>query len=233
MSDAMRERAKELMKRAGLGDVSPVVVGAALFVALIMIGLALVRWWPATTASTAASEAAGPTVVSRDAGPAAETSSSAEASRPAEVYVHVAGAVRHPGVYRLPAGSRAIDAIEEAGGTLGSAATDALNLARTVSDGEQLLVPKEGEEVAPAGQTTAATPQPQSVESAPSGGPVNINSADAQALDSLPGVGPSTAAKIIQDREANGPFASPDDLGRVSGIGPKKLNALAGLITVQ
>ncbi len=69
---------------------------------------------------------------------------------------------------------------------------------------------------------------------APSAGTVvNINTADAAALDALPGVGPSTAAKIVADRDANGPFATPDDLGRVSGIGPKKLDALRDFIRVQ
>jgi competence protein ComEA len=128
----------------------------------------------------------------------------------------------------------------------GNAAQASINLARLLSDGEQIAIPTE-DEYARANAGTAsqngsgagkgvASPGGASAENpgAPSAGTiVNINTADAAALDALPGVGPSTAAKIVSDREANGPFASADDLGRVSGIGPKKLEALRDFIRVQ
>jgi competence protein ComEA len=158
----------------------------------------------------------------------------------------VVGAVLHPGVYELPAVARVQDAVTAAGGMAGNAAQSSINLARPVADGEQIVIPTEDEYAkATAGAATqnvsgagkgVVSPGGASAENPgapPAGTVVNINTADATALDALPGVGPSTAAKIVADREANGPFASADDLGRVSGIGPKKLEALKDFIRVQ
>lgn len=142
------------------------------------------------------------------------------------IAVHVSGAVAAPGVYELEEGARVADAVELAGGFLEGAAENALNLARVLNDGEQVVVPTAEEHAA----------QQAAVESAGGtaslGGKVNINTASAEQLDTLPGVGESTAQKIIADREANGPFSSPEDLKRVSGIGDKKYAELADLITV-
>lgn len=142
------------------------------------------------------------------------------------IAVHVSGAVAAPGVYELEEGARVADAVELAGGFLEGAAENALNLARVLKDGEQVVVPTAEEHAA----------QQAAVESAGGtaslGGKVNINTASAEQLDTLPGVGESTAQKIIADREANGPFSSPEDLKRVSGIGDKKYAELADLITV-
>ena len=142
------------------------------------------------------------------------------------IAVHVSGAVAAPGVYELEEGARVADAVELAGGFLEGAAENALNLARVLNDGEQVVVPTAEEQAA----------QQSAVESAGGtaslGGKVNINTASAEQLDTLPGVGKSTAQKIIADREANGPFSSPEDLKRVSGIGDKKYAELADLITV-
>lgn len=141
--------------------------------------------------------------------------------------VHVDGAVASPGVYELAAGSRALDAVEAAGGLAEGADTTQLNLAAPVTDGEKVHVPAEGESL------------PQATGSAGSAGagadpagPVNLNTADEAALDTLPGVGEATARAIVEDREQNGPFASVDDLMRVSGIGEKKLERLRGLVCV-
>lgn len=142
------------------------------------------------------------------------------------IAVHVSGAVVAPGVYEIEEGARVADAVELAGGFLEGAAENALNLARVLNDGEQVVVPTAEEHAA----------QQAAVESAGGtaslGGKVNINTASAEQLDTLPGVGESTAQKIIADREANGPFSSPEDLKRVSGIGDKKYAELADLITV-
>jgi competence protein ComEA len=144
---------------------------------------------------------------------------------PETVTVHVVGEVRHPGVYELPAGARARDAVDAAGGLLGAAEQEAVNLARVLTDGEQLTVPRHG--AAP----TANPAGPGGVPAA--GGKVDLNTATAAELDTLPGVGPSTAAKIVADRTSNGPFRSVDDLMRVSGIGPAKFDSLKDLVRVE
>lgn len=150
------------------------------------------------------------------------------AAEPAEVVVHVVGAVRHPGVYAAPLGSRVGDVIERAGGALGNAALEAINLARVVVDGEQIYVPTSDEASAAAAADHGFPP------TGPAGGRrVNLNTATAEELDGLPGIGPATAQKIVDDRARNGPFASPEDLMRVPGIGPKKFDALKDLVTTR
>ena len=157
-------------------------------------------------------------------------------------YVHVTGAVARPGMYGLPEGARVHDAIEAAGGLTDEAAASAINLARIVADGEQIMVPSAADLESDAEGAEAAGAQggagvPGSGESFSSngsiiGGKVNINRADAVQLDGLPGIGQSTAEKIIAEREANGPFSSKEDLQRVSGIGAKKYAQLESLICV-
>lgn len=155
--------------------------------------------------------------------------------------VHVDGAVKAPGVYYLESGARIIDAVEEAGGFTKKAYSAAVNLAQPLEDGQQVLIPTLDEKAGtvPGGDPSNAStaPAPGSAPSsggkgAPAGGLVNINQASAAELVALSGIGEATAAKIIADREANGPFASVDDLTRVSGIGPKKLEALRDFICV-
>jgi len=155
----------------------------------------------------------------------------------ATLFVHVVGAVRHPGVYELTQGARVQEAVESAGGCLESAAPQGLNLARPVADGEQVVVPTLDEweralETAAPGTGADLNVSPGQV-AGPGTGLIDLNSADAAALETLPGIGPATAAKIVADREANGPFQSVDDLARVSGIGPKKIEALRDLVTVR
>lgn len=151
------------------------------------------------------------------------------ATVPATVVVHVAGAVRRPGVYELPGTARIEAAIDAAAGPTTAAELDALNLAAPVADGQRIYVPRRGD-VDPA----TFVPDPGSADApgdAPSG-PVDLNMAAAGELETLPGVGPATAAAIVDDRTRNGPFASVDDLERVPGIGPAKLAALRDLVTV-
>ncbi len=144
----------------------------------------------------------------------------AAAPPPGRLVVDVTGAVRRPGVYRLPVGARVQEAVRRAGGATRRADSAAVNLAAKVADGQQILVP----ERAPAAGT-AARPSVPGGGTAPAG-PVSLNGATAEQLDQLDGVGPATAAKIIAWRTANGGFSSVDDLAQVAGIGPKKLEAL-------
>jgi competence protein ComEA len=136
------------------------------------------------------------------------------------IYVHVLGQVATPGLYELPDGARAVDAVAAAGGFTEQADAAGVNLARFVSDGEQIVVPAIGE--AGSGAVPGMTGD----------GRVNLNTADAAALDTLPGVGPATAAKILAWRDEHGRFESVDDLLDVGGIGEAKLDAIRDLVTV-
>ena len=164
------------------------------------------------------------------------TSSRTAATEPvAPVVVHVAGHVIAPGVYRLTGDARVHTAIEAAGGTTRDADLDGLNLAAPVVDGERVYVPVAGE-VDPA--SVPARPVPGVATGGTddatnrAGVPLDLNRASASEFESLPGVGPATAASIVDDRERNGPFATVDDLDRVPGIGPAKLAALRDLVSV-
>jgi competence protein ComEA len=143
------------------------------------------------------------------------------------VVVHVAGAVARPGVYPLQPGARVVDAIGAAGGTGPDADLDPLNLATRLSDGDRVFVPHRGQ--AP---PAVIGPGPSGdAGSGDSSGPIDLNSADAEELETLPGVGPATAQAIIAWREQHGPFRSVQDLLQVRGIGPAKLEALRDLVT--
>jgi competence protein ComEA len=147
--------------------------------------------------------------------------------------VHVTGAVRRPGVYRLRDGSRIQDAIRRAGGARPQADLQVVNLAAKVSDAQQVVVPVKptaaagalpGAEGAASGSAVAGAPT--GLPGAGASAPINLNTATAEQLDTLDGVGPATAAKILEYRTKNGGFRSIDDLGNVPGIGPKRLEAL-------
>lgn len=137
------------------------------------------------------------------------------------VLVDVAGHVRRPGVYRLATGARVHEAIAAAGGAKPGAALDTINRAAPLVDGQQVLVPDRSGLPPPATPTSGAGP----------GTTISLNGADAAALDQLPGIGPVTAERIVQDRATNGPFASVDDLDRVPGIGPASVEALRAHVT--
>ncbi len=144
----------------------------------------------------------------------------------ASLVVYVAGSVVTPGVYTLAASARVTDAVNAAGGAAADADLNVVNLAATVHDGERIYVPKVGEAI------PAVIGVDSAVDDTVAAGPVNVNSATADQLDVLPGVGPTTAAAIVAHRQQNGPFQAVDQLGDVRGIGPAKLDALRGLVTV-
>jgi competence protein ComEA len=139
------------------------------------------------------------------------------------VVVDVVGAVRRPGLYRLAQGSRIADAVARAGGATGKADLAQVNLAAPLADGEQVVVPRRGSVPGAAAGGGAAAP------GAPTG-PVQLSTATLEQLDTLPGVGPVTAQKILDFREKHGAFSSVDELDAVPGIGPKRLEQLRELV---
>lgn len=173
--------------------------------------------------------------------PAASPSASAhggetgsDVTAPADVVVYVCGAVRAPGVVRLPAGARVADALALAGGATGKAELAAVNLAAVVSDGQQILVPERGAAVAvaPAAGAAGAAAPSAGAGGAVAGAVVNLNTASQAELETLSGVGPATAQKIIEYRDANGGFKSIEEVKNVSGIGDAKFAAMKDSITV-
>ncbi len=148
------------------------------------------------------------------------TSTTADAA----AYVHVSGAVAAPGLYRLAVDARVVDAVAAAGGFAPSADRAAVNLARTISDGEQLIVPEVGAEPAP----TA----PREVADAGADTVIDLNTADAALLETLPRIGPALAERILAWREENGRFTSVEDLLSVSGIGDKLLDGIRERVRV-
>jgi competence protein ComEA len=138
----------------------------------------------------------------------------------AEVVVHVVGAVRRPGLYRLPRGRRIADAIDRAGGATRRADQAAVNLAAPLADGQQILVP------ARASADAGATGGDPGADASASQGPLHLNTATAEQLDGLPGVGPVTAQKILDYRRQHGAFSTIDELDAIPGIGPKRLDEL-------
>lgn len=156
--------------------------------------------------------------------PPAAAAPSGAATPGATIFVHILGAVAAPGLYELREGDRAVDAVAAAGGFAADADQSQLNLARFVVDGEQIVVPVVGSAQPPPG----AAPGGAAVVP----GKVNLNTADAAALETLPRVGPAMAARIIAWRQENGRFTAVEDLMSVAGVGEKTFDALRPLVTV-
>lgn len=136
---------------------------------------------------------------------------------PAGLYVHVAGAVRRPGLYRLPRGGRVAGAVRRAGGPAAGADLNLVNLAARLQDGQQVVVPaRQG-----AGGAVAEPPD----------APISLGSATAEQLDQLDGIGPTLAERIVEHRQSKGGFSSLDQLAEVEGIGEKRLEALKAALT--
>ncbi len=184
---------------------SQIAVYGALAVALLLIGARAISGQGGGTAGTAfGSSTAGSHgfSVSKDGG--------------TDVVIDVAGAVRSPGVYRLPAGSRVTDAVQRAGGETGHALLEQINLAARLADGQQVVVP----ERAPG--TTAAA----SSAATPDAGPISLGTATLEQLDSIEGIGPVTAQDILDYRDQHGGVSSVQQLDQISGIGPATMEAL-------
>jgi competence protein ComEA len=177
---------------------SQLLLYAAIAVAVLVIGARWIR-------SSGNGSAGGPEVsFAADSSPREGTG---------DVVVHVAGDVRRPGVYRLPAGSRVTDAVRRAGGFAQGANQDAINLAARLSDGQQVVVP------GPGASAASAAGQGQT-------GPISLGSATAEQLDGIEGIGPVTAQKIIGFRDQHGGLSSVNQLDQVDGIGPSTMQTL-------
>jgi competence protein ComEA len=207
---------------------------AALAIAVLLIGARFLRHGdggssgtnaaPAFATTTSSSSAGAPSGLAAGAGAA----SGAAGATGAQLVVDVKGAVRRPGVYRLPAGARTYDAVRRAGGLTGRADRVGVNLAARVVDGGEVVVPARGAagSGSAAGTTTASSGGAGGAGAA--GGPLSLDldSATEQQLEQLDGVGPALAAKIVAYREQHGGISSVDELDNVSGIGPAKLAAI-------
>jgi competence protein ComEA len=182
-------------------------VGAGAALILVLLGIAAAVLVTATTPHGVSA------VVRPSPSPSAEIQDAAGGS---VIYVHILGQVAHPGLYALRDGDRGVDIVAAAGGFTETADPAGINLARFLTDGEQIVVPAVGEVVASTGAGD---------------GLVNLNTADAAALDTLPRIGPALAERILAWREKNGPFASVEDLLDVPGIGDAILEGLRDLVT--
>jgi len=180
------------------------VVAVALVAVLALAGRTLLR-------------PSGPSVP-----PPVHVARAAAPAKAAQLFVDVVGAVRRPGLYRVPDGARVADAVRRAGGPTPKAQLELVNLAARIADGEQVVVPRRGAvgAVALGGGGGSAAPA----------GPVHLNSATLEQLDALPGVGPVTAQKIVAYRQEHGGFGSVDELDAVPGIGPARLADLRNLV---
>ncbi len=183
---------------------SQIVVYGAVAVALLLVG-----------ARAIAAEGSGPAQsYASSSSPTSSGDFSLKPSGGPDVVVDVAGAVRRPGVYRLPVGSRVVDAISRAGGPSEDAMLEGINRAARLADGQQVMVPARG----PAGVVAAGT--------AGEDGPISLGSATAEQLETIDGIGPVTAGRIVEYRDQHGGLSSVDQLDQMSGIGPATMESL-------
>lgn len=222
MPPTWRERLDALLARNRAPSLVTMVASALVLVVFGGGGYLLLR-----------SPAAPPELTLPLAGTSAEPSGPTTTAPPEQVVVDAAGAVVHPGLYRLPAGSRVADLVDAAGGLTAEADLDRLNLAAPLEDGHRIYVPRVGEPEPPVvddsgpgsgGDATGTGPTPDD--------PVDLNTATLADLDELPGIGPATAEAIIHYRDDHGPFSTVDQLLEVPGIGDVKLAAIRDLVGV-
>jgi competence protein ComEA len=185
---------------------SQLLVYGAVAVALLLVGARAIR----ADGGGGASYAAGAEIPAAHDSPGISLTNGGP-----DVVVDVAGAVRRPGVYRLPAGARVTDAVERAGGAGAGAELEAINLAARLSDGQQVLVPGK----------VAGAPVPAGGSEE---GPISLGSATVEQLETIDGIGPVTAGDILEFRDRHGGLSSVDQLDQVSGIGPATMEALRG-----
>jgi competence protein ComEA len=188
--------------------------------------IAGVFWFRAGIAAPPSAAVAGATATTTSTSTASATTTTAVST---SVVVHVAGAVTKPGVVTLRAGSRVVDAIDAAGGARANADLDRLNLAAKLSDGERVAVPVRGQPAPPLEPSATSGDASSGPDSST---PVNLNTASLSELETLPGIGPTLAQAIIDERERAGGFRSVGDLRRVRGIGDARFAQVQPLVTV-
>jgi competence protein ComEA len=218
VTSSWRERLERLRGSRKESWVLIAVIGTAILGALAV--------WMRGAPAVIAPPAEAPT----EEGLAAGTLGAATPTPTGVVLVHIAGAVRRPGLYELPAGARVADAIDSAGGPLRIADLDPINLAQVVSDAMKVEVPRRG-------QAVSAPPLPGATPGLADGGAaaagvVSLNSADLTALESIPGIGPVKAGAILQYRDEVGGFSSVEELLDVTGIGPATLESIRPYVTL-
>jgi competence protein ComEA len=222
--EVARRWVPERLRGARLDPERPGAVALVVVLALAALVAAASVWWSRPVPVSAPT----PVSVRPSAGDHAEAEQAGPASAGpppgAGLVVSVAGKVRHPGLVRVPAGARVAEAVERAGGPLPGADLTSVNLARRLTDGEQVLVGLPP----PAGQVDPAGP----VGVAASGGRVDLNTATLQELDSLPGVGQVTAQRILDWRSRHGRFTSVEQLREIQGIGERRFGQLRDAVTV-
>jgi len=219
-----------------------IVIGTVIAAALVLAALVL---HPAPPPPPPPPPPPSVIQAAQNAGPARPALPAHVAASPERVVVYVAGAVAHPGVFSLAADARVADALEHAGGASGDADLLRVNLAAHVSDGEEIAVLRRGE-AAPAARRTAAPRRAvgrkkRQARVAPmragaitqDDAPLDLNSATAEELAALPGLGPELAERIVDYREVNGPFVSVDELADVSGMTPGRLDRLVDRLAVR
>jgi competence protein ComEA len=189
---------------------SQIVVYGAVAIALLLVGARAIR----AEGGGSSSYASVASTDSSSGGGGFTLSSSGQGS---DVVVDVTGAVRRPGVYRLPAGARVTDAVERAGGATGEALVEAINLAARLADGQQVAVPQEGPAGAPLGAAVGEGAEE---------GPISLGTATVEQLDTIDGIGPVTAQDIVDFRDEHGGLSAVDQLDQVSGIGPATMESL-------
>jgi competence protein ComEA len=213
---APRPSFASLVRRLDIRPAEVAALAVLVLGALVAVGL---LWWLHRPAVVPGASLAEP-----DA--AATTDPGGLAISSGEVIVHVAGAVKNPGVYTLPGGSRVGEAVTAAGGAMKRGVLDGLNLARVLTDGEQVLVPD---------RRSQAPPAPGGGAGGDAGAPaakLSLNQATAAEFETLPGIGPVLAERIVQHRDTVGGFKEVGDLRDVSGIGEKTFQALAELVSL-
>jgi competence protein ComEA len=193
---------------------SQLLVYGAVAVTLLLVGARWIR-----TGDQSGSAAGGVSLSSAsDSSGSPSGSFGVDAQGGEDVVVHVAGAVSDPAVYRLPAGSRVNDAVQRAGGPTAQAEVDGLNLAARLTDGQQIIMP--ARTIGPGGVAVGSS------TAGPSEGPISLGTAGVEELDTIEGIGPVTAQKIIEFRDQHGGTSSVDQLDQIDGIGPATMDAL-------
>jgi competence protein ComEA len=202
--------------RVGLGAGVVLVLVAA----TVAVAISAVSAHPAAASAAGYSSDASVSATST-AAPAAAQAGQSDGATASTAFVQVVGQVRKPGLYELPAGDRIVDAVAAAGGFTPKADQASLNLAQVIADGQQIVVGVKGATPSAVGSTSSAAGT----------GIVDINTADATALETLDGIGPALAQRILAYRTAHGGFRSVGDLQNVTGIGPKKFAAIKGSVS--